>query len=311
MPCQSASDCPIAWSCERGRCWQRAAAPRSDAGGSDAQVAQSSVEPVSDEDAGHACAADSCSCLPGETKPCYSGALETLGRGRCRPGRSICEDGRFGACRDERLPAAESCANLGVDDDCDGKVDERLDVGEPCELSDRVGVCASGVLQCQDASSVPVCVAQDPVAESCNGLDDDCDGHVDEAFVLSEDVHNCGSCGAACASDQLCCDGQCLEPEPCGGACDTPGVIQCDGSCSRPDPQDLDQECGRCGGVIQCDGSCSVPEPPDYGERCNDGISKIGCSGSCECERRCRSGQIIPCASLCPFLCIGSICFEL
>ena len=332
MLCQSASDCPVAWSCERGHCTQHVSEMVTDArvptppavdpvDAVDAQVAQNSVEPDSDiteEDAGGpACAADSCPCRAGDTRACYSGALETIGRGPCTAGVSRCEDGRFGPCRDERVPAAESCANVGIDDDCDGRLDEELGVGLPCTAADRVGQCASGVLQCQGLLAVPMCVTGSPVAESCNGLDDDCDGQTDEAFVLTIDAQNCGSCGAACASDQVCCGGQCQHALPddygaaCGGACDTPGTIQCDGSCSRADPPDIEQECGRCGGRIQCDGSCSNPEPPDYGVRCIDGISKIGCSGSCECERQCPNGQIIPCTSLCPILCIGNICIEL
>jgi hypothetical protein len=321
LPCQSASDCPVAWACERNRCTQSVSMtpvlPRADAA-----VARNDLQPdaatPSDEDAGGpTCAADGCPCRAGDTRACYTGSPETVGRGRCTAGSALCENGRFGACRDERLPAYESCTNLGVDDDCDGQIDEALGVGMPCTAADQLGQCASGTLQCQAAQSAPVCVTGSPVAESCNGLDDDCDGQHDEAFVLTSDPQHCGSCGVVCASEHVCCGGQCQAAWPedygaeCGGACDTPGTIQCDGSCSRADPPDLEQECGRCGGRIQCDGSCSHPEPADFGERCSDGRSKIGCSGSCECERQCPSGQIIPCTSLCPILCIGNICIEL
>jgi hypothetical protein len=273
---------------------------------------------LDEEDAGPpACEAKGCGCRDGETKPCYSGAAESVGRGRCGAGITTCKHGRFGACADERLPGRESCANVGVDDDCDGRVDEDESLGQSCNAAEQEGECASGTLQCQETSTAPMCVAGSPVAESCNGLDDDCDGLTDEAFVLTSDPQNCGSCGAACAAEQVCCGGQCQGAWPeaygsaCGGVCDTPGTIQCDGSCDRADPPRLDQECGHCGGRIQCDGSCSNPEPPDYGVRCNDGISTVGCSGSCECERQCPSGQIIACSSLCPILCIGNICIEL
>ena len=37
--------------------------------------------------------------------------------------------------------------------------------------------------------------------ETCNGLDDDCDGYVDEDFDLMGDVENCGSCGHRCSDD--------------------------------------------------------------------------------------------------------------
>lgn len=324
LPCQSALDCPVSWACERSRCTQAVSSSPPPPARVDAAVAQNTIEPdastpaaMLDEDAGAPCAADGCPCRAGDTRACYSGPPQTIGRGRCRAGTALCEAGSFGACHDERLPAYESCTNLGADDDCDGRLDEELGVGLPCTAAEQVGVCASGTLQCQDALSAPVCVTGSPVAESCNGVDDDCDGQADEAFVLTNDAQNCGSCGVACASEQVCCGGQCQGAWPegygaaCGGACDTPGTIQCDGSCSRADPPDLDQECGRCEGRIQCDGTCSIPEPPDYGVRCRDGISKVGCSGSCECERQCPSGQIIPCTSLCPILCIGNICIEL
>ncbi|HET8936901.1 MAG TPA: hypothetical protein VFN67_25835 [Polyangiales bacterium] len=329
LPCQSSQDCPVAWSCERGRCAHtlRESQVQADAGPvRDAAVrlaetnvvldAGRSVEPpkTADQDAG---AADSGKCRDGETKPCYSGPVGSAGRGRCAAGIVTCKRESFGACMGERLPGQESCANLGVDDDCDGRVDEDLTRGQACAVPEQVGECALGTLQCQGAAAVPVCVAKQPDAESCNSLDDDCDGLTDEAFVLTNDVQNCGGCGVACADGQVCCGGACQSAWPddygstCGGRCDTPGTIQCDGSCSHADPPDVDRECGRCGGRVQCDGSCSQPEPPDYGERCKDGISKVGCSGSCECERQCPSGQIVPCASLCPILCIGNICIEL
>lgn len=38
--------------------------------------------------------------------------------------------------------------------------------------------------------------------ESCNGLDDDCDGAVDEDFLASEP--NCGACNAVCGDGNAC-----------------------------------------------------------------------------------------------------------
>src|SRR5262249_28440297 len=37
-----------------------------------------------------------------------------------------------------------------------------------------------------------------PRAEVCNGLDDDCDGVIDNGFNLNTDVNNCGMCGHQC-----------------------------------------------------------------------------------------------------------------
>ncbi|MBL8680221.1 MAG: SUMF1/EgtB/PvdO family nonheme iron enzyme [Myxococcales bacterium] len=51
-----------------------------------------------------------------------------------------------------------------------------------------------------DASNAdrPACVPSD-AEELCNGLDDNCDGRVDEGFDLQTDLLNCGACGTACA----------------------------------------------------------------------------------------------------------------
>ena len=56
-----------------------------------------------------------------------------------------------------------------------------------------------------------VCV---PRAESCNEVDDDCDGTTDEGFDTSRDPLNCGACGTACTTEPengaaRCLDGAC------------------------------------------------------------------------------------------------------
>ncbi|MBL9016279.1 MAG: VWA domain-containing protein [Myxococcales bacterium] len=81
------------------------------------------------------------------------------------------------------VQGAEQCD--GEDDDCDGTTDEDTDV--PC----GTGVCG-GVRQCNfvpgcNPSSTctganccyGACSATQPVPETCNGLDDDCDGNAD------------------------------------------------------------------------------------------------------------------------------------
>ena len=79
-------------------------------------------------------------------------------------------------------PSAEACNAL--DDDCDGWVDEAFDLNSVCEVG--VGACnRTGITKCDGDGAAVVCSAMpgEPVDEVCNGLDDDCDGSIDEAIA--------------------------------------------------------------------------------------------------------------------------------
>jgi len=67
----------------------------------------------------------------------------------------------------------------GVDNDCDGTVDDRpVDAERPCATGFN-GLCADGVSACVEG--LLECIGgAEPTDEVCNGLDDDCDGEVDE-----------------------------------------------------------------------------------------------------------------------------------
>lgn len=74
--------------------------------------------------------------------------------------------------------AAEVCD--GVDNNCDGTTDEGFDVGSACTIgSDTCG--GSGTYVCDDDGTGVVCDAQPTggTPETCNGVDDDCDGIID------------------------------------------------------------------------------------------------------------------------------------
>jgi len=79
----------------------------------------------------------------------------------------------------------------GLDNDCDGLSDEALG-GEPCE-GGGVGRCSSGERRC--VAGVSACVTPSPQAEVCDGLDNDCDGAVDEELTPPDATPSAGVCG--------------------------------------------------------------------------------------------------------------------
>ncbi len=179
------------------------------------------------------------------------------------------EDGRFSCEQDgdcgagfECIPQANREAGLcfatgtcaeddetcdGKDDDCNGLVDDVSWAGAACE-SNLPGVCRSGARACQGGHSVCVETAS-ASAELCDGLDNDCDGAIDEDFDLTNDDQHCGACGNACNAGAGCAEGACVEVDCANGLDDDEdGLIDCDDPkclsmpCSSDDPEHV---CGQ------------------------------------------------------------------
>jgi MYXO-CTERM domain-containing protein len=86
-------------------------------------------------------------------------------------------------------PAADDHTCNGMDDDCDDEVDEDyVSVQTSCG---RGACAASGTTSCTDGVTEDDCVPSDPLAPddtTCDRIDDNCNGHVDEDAVCEPDA---------------------------------------------------------------------------------------------------------------------------
>jgi hypothetical protein len=176
---------------------------------------------------------EGCACAPPEERLCG------IVTGDCAPGTEACQaNGTWGDCTGETNPAARQCDDH--DRDCDGTTDY---LQAPCACrngdtrtcSSNVGVCRFGSQTCVagawntcSGQTLPTTMnANEAAVGLCNGLDDNCEGRIDEGCGCTSGAsRSCGSDVGLCSLGTQTCSpggawGFCVgDTEPAARVCD-------------------------------------------------------------------------------------------
>jgi hypothetical protein len=189
--------------------------------------------------------------------------------GGITPGMDSGTSGEFDAGCAGRI---EICGDF-MDQNCDGR-----DTGCGDNDNDNIEACRAGQAppqcDCDDAnpSVYPPFMGTPGGLEQCDGLDNDCNGRVDESAEC------CAGCaGMETRGDVCSTSGACTCSTNAGQALCASGDSCCASGCTNTDA-DLDN-CGRCG--VQCTNGA---------DNCSAGECRCGDQPPCDKNRTCTAG---------------------
>ena len=258
----------------------------------------------------------------------------TCGLGICLRTVANCANGEAQTCRTGDA-GPEVCDDL--DNDCDGVPDNGFDkqsdvmncgaCNRACAFSNGDPYCDAG--QCQLGPCEPgfwdldgnpangceyACTASNGGVEVCDGLDNDCDGLVDEGFNLNTDPLNCASCGHACNVPGGTVATYGCSAKVCTIAACATGRADCDQVYATGCEVDTTGSLAHCGG---CNQPCATPHaiPVCSSSQCAIQLCDLGwkdCDGQvadgCEVDSRSDVNHCGACGNVCGFANANASC---
>ncbi len=219
---------------------------------------------------------------------CQNGTLDAV---PCAPNGDTCDDGN-------------ECT-LG--DLCENSKCKGTPFNQVTSVGCGLGACTRSIAKC--TNGIPgVCVPGTPSSEVCNGIDDDCDGAIDNGLNCgapgscqgglvscnntcvntSSDSANCGSCGNNCGAGNTCVSGVCKKAngQACSNFSQCQSNVCADGVCCATTCPGFCKSCALAGSL----GICTlIPSGSDPDNECTDlGSSNCSFDGMCNGNGACR-----------------------